>query len=112
MKAILVVAAGVIVLAGGWFNRQFKENVRGPQITPTEAAVATPIPTGDNREKEGCVVSGCSGQICVEAGKEVATTCEYRNAYACYKQGICERQPNGKCGWTMTKTLKDCIETL
>ncbi|MGZ5626995.1 MAG: hypothetical protein ACXWFA_09755 [Methylobacter sp.] len=58
----------------------------------------------------GCVVSGCSGQLCVEAsGEGVATTCEYREEYACYKTAACERQASGQCGWTETPTLAQCL---
>ncbi len=56
---------------------------------------------------KACVVSGCSGQIC---GEEVMmSTCEYREAYACYKSARCERQTNGACGWTDTSELRTCL---
>lgn len=58
----------------------------------------------------GCVVSGCSGQLCVEAsGEGVVTTCEYREEYACYKTAVCERQASGQCGWTETPGLAQCL---
>lgn len=62
-------------------------------------------PTTNN----GCVVTGCSGQICSD--EEVATTCEYLDHYVCYKNAICERQDNGLCGWTPTQELGTCIGT-
>lgn len=57
----------------------------------------------------GCRVSGCSGQICTE--EEMMSTCEYNPVYACYKNsGVrCERQANGRCGWTETASLKACL---
>ncbi|HLC82763.1 MAG TPA: hypothetical protein VJI69_02965, partial [Bacteroidia bacterium] len=55
----------------------------------------------------GCVVTGCSGQVC--ASTQVATTCEYKDEYACYKTAVCEKQADGKCGWTMTDELKFCL---
>lgn len=54
-----------------------------------------------------CVVTGCSGQICSD--KQVASTCEFREEYMCYKSASCERQANGKCGWTETAALSQCL---
>jgi len=59
----------------------------------------------------GCVVAGCSGQLCVSAeeASEIVTTCEFRAEYACYKEASCEPQADGKCGWTQTSDLKRCL---
>lgn len=55
-----------------------------------------------------CFVGGCSGQIC--SGEEgMASTCEYRESYACYQTARCERQTSGECGWTQTPELKTCL---
>lgn len=64
-------------------------------------AIATP------GAPKACVVSGCSGQICGE--KEMMSSCEYRESYACYKSARCERQTNGVCGWTETAELRACL---
>jgi eight-cysteine-cluster-containing protein len=56
-----------------------------------------------------CIKSGCSGTVCVEPGKEVVTTCEYRPEYACYQKATCERQADGACGWTQTAELTACL---
>ena len=72
---------------------------------PVTQAPETPEPIVAN----GCAVGGCSGQLCGEAGSELMSTCEYRAEYACYKQASCERQANGKCGWSETAALKSCI---
>ena len=63
-----------------------------------------PVGTG------GCVVGGCSGQICSDQDG-VVTTCEWREEYACYQDATCERQPDGACGWTMDGTLQACLGT-
>jgi len=55
----------------------------------------------------GCVVTGCSGQVCSD--QEVASTCEYTAAYACYKAATCERQADGQCGWTLSESLLACL---
>jgi|SRR3989344_885942 len=59
----------------------------------------------------GCAVAGCSGQLCVSAGEAsgILTTCEFKTEYACYREASCEPQANGKCGWTQTTELKQCI---
>jgi len=55
-----------------------------------------------------CITTGCSGQICSD--QDVMTTCEWKPAYACYKQyGKCELQPGGTCGWTKTQELSACL---
>ncbi len=63
---------------------------------------------GRNTGKE-CRPTGCSGQIC--ADKEIVSTCEWRAEYACYRDAVCERQPDGQCGWTQTAGLKACISS-
>ena len=58
----------------------------------------------------GCAVTGCSGQLCVsEEASDTFTTCEYRAEYACYAEASCEPQTDGKCGWTQTTELKQCL---
>lgn len=62
------------------------------------------------RERDGCKIGGCSGEICGEKGEDMITTCEWRPEYGCYKIAICERQSDGKCGWTMTEKLQNCLK--
>lgn len=62
-----------------------------------------------------CKVGGCSGQLCAEDSGENAmplmSTCEWTEKYGCYKKvGVCEKQADGKCGWTQSKELQDCME--
>jgi len=59
---------------------------------------------------EGCMRAGCSGQLCVEEGMDIASTCEWRPVYECYQEASCERQPNGQCGFTPTHELVECLE--
>lgn len=59
-----------------------------------------------------CVRGGCSGQLCLE-GKEsgqIASTCEYKEEYGCYKNAKCEKQSDGKCSWTKTEELTKCLK--
>lgn len=55
-----------------------------------------------------CYVGGCSGQLCSE-NPGLVSTCEYLEVYGCYQGATCERQQNGKCGWTETQSLKACV---
>jgi hypothetical protein len=57
--------------------------------------------------QDGCVVTGCSGQIC--ASEQTISTCEWRNEYSCYQYGQCKKQADGKCGWTQTPELAYCV---
>jgi len=59
----------------------------------------------------GCVVAGCSGQLCVslEEAEGLVTTCEFRAEYACFGDATCEQQASGKCGWTETAELSACL---
>lgn len=54
-----------------------------------------------------CRKTGCSGQICSDT--DLVTTCEYREAYACFQNARCERQANGECGFTQTEELSTCL---
>lgn len=72
------------------------------------ASLVSPLPSSPSSPTaKGCKITGCSGQIC--ASEDVATTCEWREEYACYRTARCERQADGKCGWTMTTELTACL---
>ena len=58
----------------------------------------------------GCVVTGCSGQICAE--EHMATTCEWLPHYGCFRDAACGHfGPGGTCGWKATPELAACLET-
>lgn len=62
-------------------------------------------------QANGCAIAGCSGQLCVSADEagEIVSTCEYRAEYACYGEASCEKQQDGKCGWTETSQFMRCL---
>ena len=62
------------------------------------------------RERGGCKITGCSGQVC--ADHDVITTCELRPEYACYQDAVCERQTDKQCGWTLTAAVGRCLAEL
>ncbi|MEX0913204.1 MAG: hypothetical protein WDZ56_01595 [Candidatus Paceibacterota bacterium] len=77
---------------------------------PDEGQPSAGNPTGPY-VGAGCAIGGCSSQICGEAGEveDIATTCEWREEYACYAVSRCERQANGQCGWTETDQFNQCL---
>lgn len=72
-----------------------------------------PSITTPTSSKADCMVGGCSGQLCVEESDEdgMVSTCEYTEAYACYKTAKCEVQASGTCGWTQTPELTSCLDS-
>ena len=73
-------------------------------VTPQPPVVVSPAPV----KPKGCYVGGCSSQICSE-NPDMASTCEWRESYACYQTATCERQSTGECGWTETSELNACL---
>ena len=53
-----------------------------------------------------CRRTGCSKQIC--ADRNIATTCEHRCEYDCYRNAICSNTSTG-CRWTRTPQFNRCI---
>lgn len=85
--------------------------IRGYTFTLHDATETTAtITVAKQGEQASCYIGGCSGQICSER-EGVASTCEYKEEYACYKAATCERQSNGQCGWTQTPELQACLVT-
>ena len=65
--------------------------------------------TGALPQESLCIKTGCSGTVCAENGNDVVTTCEFKPEYACYKDAVCTKQADGKCGWTQNDALKACL---
>lgn len=61
-----------------------------------------------SRELGKCYVGGCSAQLCTDR-PDAVSTCEWTEAYACYKTAVCERQATGQCGWTQSSSLTQCL---
>jgi hypothetical protein len=81
------------------------------QAADPEAPPVASEPSPDQAAPGGaCQTQGCSNTICGEpSDSQVMTTCEWRAQYECYKSAACERQPDGKCGWTQTAALTACL---
>ncbi|MCC7522957.1 hypothetical protein IT407_04135 [Candidatus Uhrbacteria bacterium] len=107
----IMVGAGVILVAASLIayavTKPFaRMNSAQPSIVETDETIEN-----NNGTFGGCVPAGCSGTICAEATEaaDIVTTCEYRDEYACYKLTTCERQLDGKCGWTPAAGFASCL---
>lgn len=82
---------------------------RNGEISCT-AMACVPNPTNPPKPLSGCKTGGCSNELCVdEKSDNTLSPCIYRAEYSCYKNAVCEKQLNGKCQWTITKELQDCL---
>jgi hypothetical protein len=112
MKRLLSACAVLLLLGAGCPLLPAKTVTPAPAAPPTEEPAPAPEPAPSPEPKgttaDGCRRTGCSGQIC--ADEDMVSTCEYRQEYACYKDAACERQPDGKCGWTPSAALTACLE--
>jgi len=59
---------------------------------------------------DGCIVGGCSGQICSDQ-EGLVTTCEWREEYACPGAGAARGQAAGGGGWRLAAVLQACPGT-
>ena len=60
------------------------------------------------RTDGSCFIGGCNAEVCSDQ-RQVFSPCIWRNAYACFEDARCERQPDGACGWTPTPELEACL---
>lgn len=86
----------------------YRDYVTGPAGTGKTRRAHQFYVKAEPTSQEPCFVGGCSGQVCSDQAG-VITTCEWRPEYACYRTATCERQPDGKCGWTPTPELEACL---
>jgi len=97
----VIIVIAILLIGGGIFL------AKNAGETPEDIPGTTPAEDNDTKGSEGCMVTGCSGQICADG--EVVTTCEFREEYGCYVTATCERQTSGECGWTETPELLSCL---
>lgn len=70
----------------------------------------TPSSDGPVPVKSGCIVGGCSSELCVDASLgPVSSPCLWKEEYACYRTATCKRQADGRCAWTKTPELDACL---
>jgi len=75
------------------------------------------IPTGEQSNEDGyfvnpeCKVGGCNSEICQDSAEEDAVSiCIYHPNFDCYKKARCEKQSDGRCAWTQSESLVQCLE--
>ncbi len=97
-------------------NNEAEEIPSTGTTTPPDRDIETPNPpitkppqTTPPPATTKCYVGGCSGQLCSNNPDGLASTCEWREEYACYREATCEVQPSGQCGWTPTAELNACL---
>lgn len=94
----------ITIESGSEINDDETDNISLPITTvPRPSPIDSPV-------DQTCHVGGCSGQLCGDISVlDIATTCEWIEEYACYTKTKCERQRDGKCGWTENKELSLCL---
>jgi hypothetical protein len=107
-------------------QKKVSEPLSGPDIVPTaEIKLPTDISTGGIETPSpklsltpgkpisggNCTVVGCNDELCVDESQKdnIASICVYKDEYACYKNAKCEKQADGKCSWTQSTELTNCI---
>lgn len=120
-KSLIQLGIAVLLIVFIWAGNLVWKNFRGagPAIRGPSLDITKQIPNQPESGNYplpvtgGCVVSGCSGQLCMEATdaeNQGITTCEMRPEYQCYKDfGQCKRQTNSLCGWSLTEELQSCL---
>ena len=82
------------------------QNLIPPQIIPTEIIT----PQSEKTVRPGCKISGCNMEICQnEDAEDLVSICIAKPEFACYKNAVCEIQPDGNCAWTQTEKLINCL---
>jgi hypothetical protein len=60
-----------------------------------------------------CVVSGCNGELCVDANSCWVSICVWHPRFACYRDALCgefgDAAVEGGCAWKETPELLDCL---
>ena len=103
----ILIAAGlsIVTFAPAALARDLA--VRVTAVEPGRPLNIVQADDNDKRTASVCKVSGCSREVC--ADRAVFTPCIWNPEFGCYKKAICEVQPEGKCGWTVTTALKACL---
>jgi hypothetical protein len=76
-----------------------------PDTPPSADMPSTDYPTVE----AGCMVGGCSSELCVEAGTDAISPCIWKPEFTCYQSAICRKQASGLCAWERTPELEVCL---
>jgi hypothetical protein len=89
-------------------NTQTEPIIEPDEITNPRTPATPPNIVVTPPANKTCYVGGCSSQLCTDK-PDMVSTCEWREAYACYQTATCAVQPDGECGWTETNELNACL---
>ncbi|WP_437730357.1 hypothetical protein [Sorangium sp. So ce1335] len=109
-KGVVSAVAGALFALAGCGQPGFSGSEAGAEETEADEGgdEALGEASAEATATGGCLVTGCSGQIC--AAERVTTTCEWNEAHACYRShGICERDARRQCAWRQTPELTACL---
>ncbi len=82
-----------------------------PPLPPEVPSTPSASPPSQRFVALECKLGGCNGEICQDKESETrVSSCVIVQGFGCYKTGRCEKQVNGKCGWTQTQELQACLE--
>ena len=89
----------------------FRIPVKFPDKDNNGDVVGEPNGGSNGGTLEECVTAGCSGEVCApeSLAPDIITTCEWKEEYECLALTVCERQPNGQCGWTPNEEFDACM---
>jgi hypothetical protein len=112
LSSVILISSIILV-----YFKPFASPTSQQKTSPTPYARLTsspsPTPVPKTNTVSTCKIGGCSSELCLEIGSpDRASICLYRNEYACLKYSVCEKQPNGNCGWTQTSQYLSCLKNL
>lgn len=82
-------------------------------LVPTTKNTPTPLirVSSISPVQTNCKISGCNGEICADENLgEISSICLYQEKYECFQKTTCERQADGKCGWTKNQEYMACLD--
>lgn len=80
----------------------------GDKILSTFSFLNQTNQTDQTGQDNACKITGCNREICSD--KMVVSPCVALPKYECYRKAVCQRQADGKCGWTKTAESNKCLE--
>ncbi|MFH1855102.1 MAG: hypothetical protein ABH810_01710 [bacterium] len=91
--------------------QQINPSDQQDQLRQAEEAKKKQVEEEQKSKIVPCVTSGCSNDACVPQGENVITTCDINPEKSCLREAArCERQPDGRCGWTREPQYPVCVE--
>lgn len=113
VKAAAIIAAALAVLGCNSCSStpEAKDPVEVPGADPSATATATGDPAVQQRATGGCVIGGCSGELCNPPEMpEMATICQHKPEWDCYREAQCGRNEQNQCEWVLSPELEKCLK--